>query len=327
DMEGGFVVRTIGEGMDAAALAADMRFLGTIWRNIHTRAQNAPAETLLYGDLPLSTRMLRDLLKPGVTTVHIDCKHAWQEMHDFSQRFAPEFTERILQYDHSTPLFDRYGVEDAINRALQPRVPLKSGGFLIIEQTEAMVTVDVNTGGFVGTRSLEETVLRTNVEAARTIARQLRLRNLGGIIVIDFIDMVTEADRNQVLGTLTDSLRPDPARTRVGTMAPLGLDELTRKRTRDSLQHQLCEPCESCSGRDYLMTCKAVCFDLFRELAAMAEKQGAQNLMVLAAPDVIGLLLDELAEHFRRICTATGCDIQLQAESLYAQEHFDLVIL
>src|SRR5699024_10316474 len=174
DLSGGFVVRTAGEGMEPAALAADMRFLNTIWNDIRQQAQNAPAETMLYGDLPLSTRMLRDLLKPTVTAVQIDNATAWREMLDFTRRFAPEFSDRILHYDHDMPLFDRYGVEDAIDRALVPKVPLKSGGFLVIEQTEAMVTVDVNTGGYVGTRSLEETVLRTNIEAARTVARQLR---------------------------------------------------------------------------------------------------------------------------------------------------------
>lgn len=326
-VDGGFVVRTIGEGVDAAALAADMRFLATIWQNIHSQAQNAPAETLLYGDLPLSTRMLRELLKPAVAAVHIDDERAFQEMQAFAQRFAPEFCDRIRHYSAAMPLFDRYGVEDAIDRALVPKVPLKSGGFLVIEQTEAMVTVDVNTGGFVGNRSLEDTVLRTNMEAARTVARQLRLRNLGGIIIVDFIDMTAEADQAQVLTALEQALAPDPARTRVGTMSALGLVEITRKRTRDSLQHRLCEPCETCGGRGHIKTCETVCFDLFREMTRMAGHYDFEQLMVLAAPDVVAVLLDEMAPHFRQVCDDIGCNARLQAESLYAQEHFDLVIL
>lgn len=327
ELSGGFVVRTVGEGMPVAALAADMRFLNTIWQKVRAQARTAQPETLLYGDLPLSTRMLRDLLKPGVAAVHIADREAWQEMLAFTERFAPEFSDRILHYTHERPLFDRYGVEDAIDRALHTKVPLKSGGFLVIEQTEAMVTVDVNTGGFVGTRSLEETVLRTNIEAARTVARQLRLRNLGGIIVIDFIDMNAEDDKAQVLDALADALAPDPARTRVGHISSLGLVEMTRKRTRESLQHRLCQPCEECNGRGYIKTCDTVCLELFREMARAAQHHEVKEFMILAAPDVIGALLDEMAEPLRQICQEIGCETRLQAESLYSQEHFDLVPL
>ncbi len=326
-LRGGFVVRTVGEGVDAAALATDMRFLGKIWHDTRNQAQNAPAETLLYGDLPLSIRMLRDLLKSEVTAVHIDDDAAWRDMVAFTGRFAPDFTHRMLHYSRAAPLFEQYGIEDAIDRALQSKVPLKSGGFLVIEQTEAMVTVDVNTGGFVGTRSLEETVLRTNIEAAQTAARQLRLRNLGGIIVIDFIDMLAETDKAQVLHTLAAALATDPARTYVGTISPLGLVEVTRKRTRESLQHMLCQECEECGGRGYIKTCETVCFDLFREMTRLAGHYQVDELLVLAAPDVIGFLLDELAEPFRRVCQRLSCNVRLQAESLYAQEHFDLVVM
>ncbi|HLQ85164.1 MAG TPA: Rne/Rng family ribonuclease [Salinisphaeraceae bacterium] len=327
DISGGFVVRTLGEGMAPAALAADMRFLATIWRRILSEAQNAPAETLLYGDLPLSTRMLRDLLKPNVSAVYIDDPIAWQEMLAFTGRFAPEFSDRVRHYTSDKPLFDRYGVEDAINRALLPKVPLKSGGCLIIEQTEAMVTVDVNTGGFIGTRSLEETVLRTNIEAARTVARQLRLRNLGGIIVIDFIDMLADEHKTEVLEVLAQALASDPARTRVGAMSPLGLVEITRKRTRESLQHILCEPCEECGGRGHIKTCETVCFDLFREMLRMARTCNIEELLVLASPDVVDVLIDEMAADFEQLCTTLACTVRLQAEALYTQEYFDLVIL
>lgn len=245
----------------------------------------------------------------------------------FTRRFAPEFTDRALHYTKAVPLFSQYGVEEAIERALQPKVPLKSGGFLIIEQTEAMVTVDVNTGGYVGTRSLEQTVLRTNIEAANTVARQLRLRNLGGIIVIDFIDMVDAEHKAQVLAALRDALDADPAKTTVGDISPLGLVEVTRKRTRESLQQLMCSDCEACGGRGFVKTGETVCFSLFREMSRLAHSRGAEELLILAAPDIIGLLLDELSGAFNEVCTACGLSVRLQAESLYMPEQFDLVVM
>ncbi|ROO24567.1 ribonuclease G [Salinisphaera orenii YIM 95161] len=326
-LAGGFIVRTVGDGAPHHALAADMRFLETVWRDIQTQANTAPPRTLLYGDLPLPIRMLRDLLTPEVAGVTIDDSESWEEMAAFTRRFAPEFTDRTQHYTKPTPLFDQYGVEEAIERALRPKVPLKSGGFLIIEQTEAMVTVDVNTGGYVGTRSLEQTVLRTNVEAASTIARQLRLRNLGGIIVIDFIDMVDESHKRQVLAALCSALEADPAKTTVGEISPLGLVEITRKRTRESLQHLMCTDCEACDGRGFVKTGETVCFSLFREMARVAHTQRPNELLILAAPDIIGLLLDELAATFNDVCEDTGLSVRLQAESLYTPEQFDLVVM
>lgn len=330
-LEGGFIVRTVGDGATFEALAADMRFLATVWGNIHQQSLTAPPETLLYGDLPLPIRMLRDLLTPEVTSVIIDDQAAWQEMTDFTRRFAPEFTAVTLLHDEPAPLFAQYGIDDAIERALLPRVPLRSGGFLIIEQTEAMVTVDVNTGGFVGTRSLEQTVLRTNLEAAQTVARQLRLRNLGGIIIIDFIDMIDADHKEQVLAQLTEALAADPAKTSVGPVSPLGLVETTRKRTRESLEQLLCTPCETCSGRGFIKTPETVAFTLFREMARLARDRQSDptplELLILAAPDTIGLLLDEQADAFNQVCTETGLGVRLQAESLYGPEQFDLVVM
>lgn len=326
-LPGGFIVRTVGDGADEDALAADMRFLDTVWRDIQNQARTVPPETMLYGDLPLPIRMLRDLLTPDVAAVTIDDDNTWEEMTRFTRRFAPEFTERTLHHTEATPLFNQYGIDEAIERALLPRVPLKSGGFLIIEQTEAMVTVDVNTGGYVGTRSLEQTVLRTNTEAANTIARQLRLRNLGGIIVIDFIDMVDPEHKQQVLASLNSALEADPAKTSVGAISPLGLVEVTRKRTRASLEHLLCEPCEACQGRGYRKTGETTCFELFREMTRQARCNQTRELLILANPDTIGLLLDELSDVFNQVCDDTGLSVRLQAESLYGPEQFDLVVM
>ncbi|MAS10567.1 Rne/Rng family ribonuclease [Salinisphaera sp.] len=326
-LEGGFIVRTVGDGAPHHALAADMRFLATVWKDILTQSRIVAPETLLYGDLALPIRMLRDMLTPDVAAITIDDEDAWREMVAFTQRFAPEFTDRALHYTKPVPLFSQYGVEEAIERALQPKVPLRSGGFLIIEQTEAMVTVDVNTGGYVGTRSLEQTVLRTNVEAANTVARQLRLRNLGGIIVIDFIDMVDADHKQQVLAALRDALDADPAKTTVGDISPLGLVEITRKRTRESLQQLMCSACEACNGRGFIKTGETVCFALFREMSRLARARAAEELLILAAPDIIGLLLDELSGAFNAVCTETGLSVRLQAEQLYTPEQFDLVVM
>lgn len=326
-LTGGFIVRTVGDGAPHHALAADMRFLATVWADVLDHSKTIAPRSLLYGDMPLPIRMLRDLLTPEVAAVTIDDEDAWRQMQIFTQRFAPEFTERALHYTKGVPLFSQYGVEEAIERALQPRVPLRSGGFLIIEQTEAMVTVDVNTGGYVGTRSLEQTVLRTNIEAAATVARQLRLRNLGGIIVIDFIDMVDAEHKERVLSALTAALDADPAKTTVSAISPLGLVEVTRKRTRDSLQHLMCADCDACGGRGFIKTGETVCFAMFREMSRLVQMREAKELLILAAPDIIGLLLDELSGVFHQVCADTGISVRLQAESLYTPEQFDLVEL
>jgi len=341
-LTGGFIVRTVGDGAPFEALAADMRFLSTVWADIHQQSLTSPPETLLYGDLPLPIRMLRDLLTPDVSSVIIDNRDAWQEMTVFTQRFAPEFTHRLVLHAEAAPLFAQYGIDDAIERALLPRVPLRSGGFLVIEQTEAMVTVDVNTGGFVGSRSLEQTVLRTNLEAAQTVARQLRLRNLGGIIIIDFIDMIDAEHKRQVLAQLSTALAADPAKTTIGPLSPLGLVELTRKRTRESLEQLLCAPCESCQGRGFLKTPSTVVFSMFRDMLRLARNRAQETtpgrsptgaaparlqLLILASPDTIGMLLDEQAGSFNQVCAQACADVRLQAESLYGSEQFDLVVM
>lgn len=327
ELEGGFIVRTVADGASIAALAADMRFLAAVWAKICAQAARLSAQTLIYGDLPLPIRMLRDLVTPDVSAVIVDNRRAWEDMCRFTSCFVPEFTHRILLHDNELPLFKQYGVEDAIQHALKPKVPLKSGGFLVIEQTEAMITVDVNTGGFVGTRSLEQTVLRTNLEAAQTAARQLRLRNLGGIVVIDFIDMVDAEHKQLVLDQLTAALDADPAKTSIGGISSLGLVEITRKRTRESLQHLLCSPCEACGGRGHVKTAETVAFELLREVEHRSHAPGTCELLVLACPDIIDQLLDNQAPAFKRICNESGVSVRLQAEALYGAEQFDVVAL
>ncbi|MES1942939.1 Rne/Rng family ribonuclease [Salinisphaera sp. PC39] len=324
-LRGGFIVRTVAEGADADALAADMRFLDRLWRSIREQVMHAAPGSLVHGDLPLVTRMLRDMVLSGIERVRIDDDRACREMADFARRFVPELAGRIEHYRGDGPIFDLFGVEDEIERALQPSVPLKSGGSIVIEQTEAMTTIDVNTAGYVGTRNLGETILKTNLEAAQTIARQLRLRNLGGIIIVDFIDMSETSHREQVLRALERALERDPAKSMISQISPLGLVEMTRKRTRESLEHVLCEPCPACSGRGSVKSVETVCHEIFREILRSARQFDTDGMLVLANPDVVAMLLDEQAGALGDLAESVARRVRLQAESLYLQEQFDVV--
>lgn len=325
-VEGGFIVRTAGEGVNEEAITADIQFLENLWGFIRAQAQSAQPPCMVYGDLPLVMRMLRDLLGTEVDRVRIDSKENFDHVITFAERFIPDVVPRIEHYAGDGPIFDLYGAEDEMQKALTPRVNLKSGGYLIVEQTEAMVTVDVNTGGYVGTRNPEDTIFKTNLEAAQALARQLRLRNLGGIIIIDFIDMHSEEHREQVLKALQKHLDHDPARTMISGISPLGLVEMTRKRTRESLEHMLCEPCQHCGGRGFMKSVETVCHEILREVMRSARQFESAEIMVLANPDVIGMLLDELSTAMAELENYVGKPIKLQSESLYQQEVFDVVL-
>ena len=324
---GGFIVRTAAEGADADTLAADIRFLDTLWANLRARAVRSTPPALIHGDLPLATRMLRDMLAPGVERIRIDNAEAFAQMQEFAATYAPELHALIEHYDSDAPIFDLYAAEDELERALTPRVGLKSGGHIVIEQTEAMTTVDVNSGAFVGSHTLADTALRTNLEAAHTVARQLRLRNLGGIIIIDFIDMPDLRHREQVMRTLQAALDKDPARSSVSPISRLGLVEMTRKRTRESLEHTLCEPCETCGGRGSVKTPATVCQEIFRELARSARQYACDEMLVLANAEVIAMLVDDLAPALAELSEQLGHPIRLQSEVLFQQEQFDVVLM
>jgi ribonuclease G len=323
----GFIVRTAGEGAGAEALGADMAFLARLWESISRNALQAGAGSLVHGDLPLVMRLLRDYMGPKVHCVKIDSQRNFHRVKAFAQRFMPEAAERIRLYTGARPLFDLYNVEDELDRALERKVMLKSGGYLIFDQTEAMTTVDVNTGGFVGYRNLEETFFKTNLEAVQAVARQLRLRNLGGIVIIDFIDMEEPEHRYQVLQALEKSLTGDPVRCTVGEISPLGLVEMTRKRTRESLERMLCEPCAVCAGRGTVKTVETVCIEILREVARTARQFEAREFLVLACADVIDALLDEYSPGMAELEAGIERPIKLQAESLYHQEQFDVVLI
>jgi ribonuclease G len=323
----GLIARTAAEGADAEALEADVSFLLRLWKAISDQAASSKPGTLVHGDLPLSMRILRDLLGTDVERVRIDDAEECRRVKQFAQLFVPRAAPLIELYEGAAPIFDLYGVEDDINRALNRRVELKSGGHLVIDQTEAMTTVDVNTGAYIGHRNLDETVLKTNLEAAQAIARQLRLRNLGGIIILDFIDMKSEDHRAQVLRALERALAADYARTQIHPFSPLGLIEMTRKRTRESLGHILCEPCPTCGGSGTIKTVETVCHEIAREVQRAARQFEAKGFLVLAAPNVIRSLVEEESLGLANLETALERPIRLQAESAYAQESFDVVPL
>ncbi|MCJ7556411.1 MAG: ribonuclease G [Gammaproteobacteria bacterium] len=324
---GGFIVRTAAEGVGFEALRADMQFLQKLWDVISERALMTPVGKLVHADLELPLRILRDVTGQNVTRVQVDSDEFFQKMCEFARMFVPEMLPKIERYSGQRPIFDLYGVEEELQKALERKVPLKSGGYLIIDQTEAMTTIDVNTGAYVGHRNLEETIFKTNLEAAVTIARQLRLRNLGGIIILDFIDMLAEEHRSQVLAALQRSLESDNAHSKICEVSSLGLVEMTRKRTRESLENMLCEACPTCEGRGRIKTPESVCHEIFREIIRHTRQFDFQKLLVLAHPEVIETLLDDESTSVAELESLTGHPIRLQAEAMYNQEQFDVVPL
>ena len=325
--KGGWIVRTAAEAAAVEILRADMIFLQRLWDLIREKGAGAAAGELVHEDLALPMRVLRDLLGENVERVRVDAPAAHAAMIAFTRTFMPALAGRVELFDGKRPIFDLYGVEDEIERALDRKVPLKSGGYLMFDQTEALTTVDVNTGAFVGHHSLEDTAYRTNLEAAVAIARQLRLRNIGGIIIVDFIDMQDPEHRRGVLQALERALAGDHARTHLSAVSALGLVEMTRKRTRESLEHQLCRPCPSCDSRGFVKSSETVAYQIFREVLRQARQFDFQELVVLAHQDVIGLLLDEESAALADLEHSTGKPIRLQAEALYSEEQFDVVLV
>ncbi len=321
----GLIVRTAAEGCSRDELQLDIEYLHRQWKAIEERAKEAKSGDCIYSDLELPKRIVRDLVSTDIEKFSVDSKETFDKLIDFAERTTPEHIDKIQHYVGERPLFDLYGVEDEIARALQPKVDLKSGGYLIIDQTEAMTTVDVNTGGFVGSTSLEETIFKTNLEATLAIARQLRLRNLGGIIIIDFIDMVDEDHQQQILQSLEKALSKDHARTHVIGLSELGLVEMTRKRTRESLGHVLCESCSECGGRGFVKTAQTVCYELFREIMREARQYDASQLLVLASEEVIELLIDDESSSLAELESFIDIPIKYQVENQYSQENFDVV--
>lgn len=320
----GYIVRTAAEGVAPEMIAADVRFLSKLWDVLCRKAAELTGIGVVHADLPLAIRVIRDLSNKQIERVRVDSEACMASIQEFVNNFMPE-APRIEFYAGSRPIFDLYGLDDEITHALDRKVSLKSGGYLIIEQTEAMSTIDVNTGAYVGRSNLEDTIFRTNLEAAVAIARQLRLRNLGGIIILDFIDMQSEGHRNQVLEALEVAMAPDPARTQITHVSPLGLVEMTRKRTRESLEHILCEPCPSCNGRGHVKTAETICYEILRELLRQHQQFPKSEFVVIAHADVVEKLLDEEAGILVEMEELTGRPVRLQAQAMSRQDAFDVV--
>jgi ribonuclease G len=324
---GGYVIRTAARGATAEQLRADMLYLGRLWEHVRSQAPRAGPGEPVHRDLPLPLRVLRDELGRGVERVLVDSREAHASMVEFARAFMPEVAAQVEFYPGPRPIFDLHGIEDELRRALDREVPLKSGGRLVIDQTEAMTTIDVNTGAFVGHRNLEDTIFRTNLEAAVAIARQLRLRNLGGIIILDLIDMQDESHRTQVIATLAAALARDRAHTHITGLSPLGLIEMTRERSRESLEHLLCEPCPLCEGRGFVRSAESVCQEIFREILRQNRQFSSRELLILAHRDVVERLLDEEAAAMAELESEIGRPIRLQAEALYGADQYDVVVM
>jgi len=327
DSGGGFILRTNAEDASDAELADDIAYLRKAWAAIREAATSRGAGTLLHQDLNLAERVLRDLANDGTQTVRIDSKLQFDSLQAFGATYSPGAVRKLEHYNGERPIFDLYNIEEDIQRALARRVDLKSGGYLIIDQTEALTTVDVNTGGFVGARNFDDTIFKTNLEAALAIGRQLRLRNLGGIIIVDFIDMTREEHRNAVLAEFRKQLARDRTKTTVSGFTQLGLVEMTRKRTRESLAHMLCEPCPTCEGRGQVKTARSVCYDILREILREARQFNPKEFRVIASPTVVEMLLDEESAHLAGLSEFVGKPISLSAESAMNPEQYDIVLM
>ena len=327
DEKGGYIIRTLAEGAADEGFLSDIAYLKKIWADIQERSATAAAPSLLYQDLNLSFRVLRDFVNDDIGRIRVDSRETFQKLQSFAASYIRNVSDRIEHYAGERPLFDLYGVEEEIQRALARRVELKSGGYLIIDQTEALTTVDVNTGGFVGHRNFDDTIFKTNLEAAIVIARQLRLRNLGGIIIVDFIDMDNAEHREAVLNEFRKALSRDHTRMTLSEMTALGLVEMTRKRTRESLAHVLCETCPTCQGRGEIKTAQTVGYEILRDLLREARQFEAREYRILASQKVVDLFLDEESQSLAQLADFIGKPISLQVESVYSQEQYDIVLM
>jgi ribonuclease G len=327
DELGGFIVRTAAEGIDGDELCQDAKFLKRLWSKVLKRKETNKSCTVLYEELSLALRIIRDFVGTRLERVRVDSNFSFDKLLQFSQEFVPEFSDLLEYYSADRPIFDLFDVENEIQRALKRRVDLKSGGYLIIDQTEAMTTIDINTGAFVGHRNLEETIFNTNIEATQAIARQLRLRNLGGIIIIDFIDMESDEHRRRVLQSLELAFAKDRAKVNISHFSQLGLVEMTRKRTRESLEHILCGDCPTCMGRGTVKTVETVCYEILREVLRVNRAYEADNFVVYASSKVAEALTGEESHSLAELEVFMGKQVRVQTEVMYSQEQFDVVMM
>ena len=327
DEDGGFIIRTAAEGADEQELGQDAAFLKRLWSKVKERRSKYKTRSTLYGELGLSQRILRDFVGTELTKILVDSRLEFENLKEFTSEYVPELTEKLELYEGDKPIFDMFDTENEIQRSLDRKVELKSGGYLIIDQTEAMTTVDINTGAFVGRRNLEETIFNTNVEATQAIARQLRLRNLGGIIIIDFIDMLSEDHRKRVSASLENALNKDRVKTNINGFTNLGLMEMTRKRTRESIEHVLCSTCPTCEGRGSVKTVESVCYEILREITRVNRAYDSDKFVVYASLSVAEALKGDESHALAELEVFIGKQVKIKAEPLYIQEQFDVVMM
>jgi ribonuclease G len=325
--EGGFIIRTVAENATDAELMVDVAYLRKLWKDIGARAAVSGAPSLLHEDLSLAQRVLRDFAREDLGRIVIDSRENFVKLQAFAELYTPVVVSKLEHYTGERPLFDLHNIEEEIEKALSRRVDLKSGGYLIIDQTEAMTTVDVNTGGFVGVRNFDDTIFKTNLEAAQVIARQLRLRNLGGIIIVDFIDMDNADHRAAVLAEFNKALARDRTKMTVSDFSVLGLVEMTRKRTRESLEHVLCEPCRTCGGRGAVKTARTVCYEILRGILREARQFNPREFRILASQTVIDLFLEEESQSLAMLGDFIGKQVSMQVETSYHQDQYDIILM
>lgn len=324
---GGFIIRTAAEGIGEEELAQDAAFLKRLWTKVSERKKRNQTRCLLYGELALAQRILRDFAGAALDRIRVDSRLTCDMLVEFTGEYIPEMAGKLELYNGKQPIFDLFDVENEIQRSLDRKVELKSGGYLIIDQTEAMTTIDINTGAFVGHRNLDETIFNTNVEATQAIARQLRLRNLGGIIIIDFIDMSNEDHRRRVLHSLESALSKDRVKTGINGFSALGLVEMTRKRTRESIEHVLCQDCPVCKGRGTLKTVETVCYEIMREIVRVHHAYDSDRFLVYVSPTVGEALKTDESHALAEVEIFVGKQVKVHVEALYTQEQFDVVMM
>ncbi|HKJ05391.1 MAG TPA: Rne/Rng family ribonuclease [Geopsychrobacteraceae bacterium] len=320
----GFIVRTVSEGKSENDLRADMTFLVGLWENLSRDLDQQPVPSLIHSDLDVTSKVLRDILTEEVKRIVVDSREEYDKIVRFIRTFMPRLNYSIEFYDDNEPIFDSFGLEVEISRALGRKVWLKSGGSIIIEQTEALTAVDVNTGRYVGKHNLEDTILKTNLEAVREIAFQLRLRNIGGLIIIDFIDMEKEAHREKVHSALEEALKNDKNKTNILKISELGLVEMTRKRVRESIGRTLCEPCSYCEGKGYVKEALTVIYEILRELQRELSDMPAGRITLLTHPDVAGLLVDEERAGIDELEQRHGRHIAINSRPGFHIEQFEV---
>jgi ribonuclease G len=324
---GGYIVRTASEGADTDEIRNDMEFLLHLWENVQRKRETSPAPSLIHNDLTMVLRVIRDILSPQVNRIVIDSREEYENIRSFINMYMPKQKYEITLYEREEPIFDAYGVEMEIDKISGRKVWLKSGGYIVIDMAEALVAIDVNTGRYVGKRNLADTILKTNLEAAKEIAYQLRLRNIGGIIIIDFIDMDREGDREKVYQVLEESLKKDRQKTSIFKISELGLVEMTRKRTRESITRILSEPCPYCEGGGLIKSKTTLCYDIFRQIERTSSALGGQSIMVEVNPEIAGLLYEEERTGVEELERKLKKKIVVKGKPGFHQEQFNIIEL